>query len=286
MAKKSESNPDAKGDKAAKAGAGGGTGKDGGAKGGARDAAAKGGGAKADAAKGAKGGGAEKAAKGGGAEKGGGAGAKAPAAAGAAAGGEAAAGAKAGAKRVPKEYVPRLKRRYLEEVVPKLKQEFGIANTMAVPRLERISLNMGMGEAIQNIKILDDAVDEMTALAGQRPTVTRAQKSIAAFKLRAGMPIGCRVTLRGERMWEFLDRFISVALPRVRDFRGVSPKSFDGRGNYTMGIRDHLIFIEIDYNKVERPKGMNVTFVTTAGNDERALYLLRELGMPFARQAG
>jgi large subunit ribosomal protein L5 len=180
-------------------------------------------------------------------------------------------------------YVPRLKQRYREEVVPKLKREFGIENAMAVPRLERISLNMGMGEAIQNIKILDDAVEEMAALAGQHPTVTRAQKSIAAFKLRAGMPIGCRVTLRGQRMWEFLDRFISVALPRVRDFRGVSPKSFDGRGNYTMGIRDHLIFLEIDYNKVERPKGMNVTIVTTAGNDERALYLLRELGMPFAR---
>jgi large subunit ribosomal protein L5 len=180
-------------------------------------------------------------------------------------------------------YVPRLRHRYLEEVVPKLKREFGIENAMAVPRLERISLNMGMGEAIQNIKILDDAVDEMSALAGQRPTITRAQKSIAAFKLRAGMPIGCRVTLRGARMWDFLDRFISTALPRVRDFRGVSPKSFDGRGNYTMGIRDHLIFLEIDYNKVERPKGMNITIVTTAGNDERALYLLRELGMPFAR---
>ena len=182
-----------------------------------------------------------------------------------------------------KAYVPRLRHRYVEEVVPKLKREFGIENTMAVPRLERISLNMGMGEAIQNIKILDDAVEEMAALAGQRPTVTRAQKSIAAFKLRAGMPIGCRVTLRGARMWDFLDRFISTALPRVRDFRGVSPKSFDGRGNYTMGIRDHLIFLEIDYNKVERPKGMNITIVTTAGNDERALYLLRELGMPFAR---
>ncbi len=198
--------------------------------------------------------------------------------------GQAAEAAAGGGKRQPKPaYVPRLRRRYLEDVVPKLKQEFGIKNTMAVPRLERISLNMGMGEAIQNIKILDDAVEEMGALAGQRPTVTRAQKSIAAFKLRAGMPIGCRVTLRGERMWEFLDRFISVALPRVRDFRGVSPKSFDGRGNYTMGIRDHLIFLEIDYNKVERPKGMNITIVTTAGNDERALYLLRELGMPFAR---
>jgi large subunit ribosomal protein L5 len=191
--------------------------------------------------------------------------------------------AEAGKGSPKKTYVPRLRHRYLEEVVPKLKREFGIENAMAVPRLERISLNMGMGEAIQNIKILDDAVDEMTALAGQRPTITRAQKSIAAFKLRAGMPIGCRVTLRGARMWDFLDRFISTALPRVRDFRGVSPKSFDGRGNYTMGIRDHLIFLEIDYNKVERPKGMNITIVTTAGNDERALYLLRELGMPFAR---
>jgi large subunit ribosomal protein L5 len=196
----------------------------------------------------------------------------------------AAAAAPAEAGKGPRQaYVPRLRHRYLEEVVPKLKREFGIENTMAVPRLERISLNMGMGEAIQNIKILDDAVDEMSALAGQRPTITRAQKSIAAFKLRAGMPIGCRVTLRGARMWDFLDRFISTALPRVRDFRGVSPKSFDGRGNYTMGIRDHLIFLEIDYNKVERPKGMNITIVTTAGNDERALYLLRELGMPFAR---
>jgi large subunit ribosomal protein L5 len=180
-------------------------------------------------------------------------------------------------------YVPRLKQRYLDEVVPKLKSEFSIENNMAVPRLERVSLNMGIGEARENIKVLDDAVAEMASLAGQQPTITRAQKSIAAFKLRAGMPIGCRVTLRGERMWEFLDRFIAVALPRVRDFRGVSPKSFDGRGNYTMGIRDHLIFPEIDYNTVERPKGMNITIVTTAGNDERALFLLRELGMPFAR---
>ncbi|HZF09859.1 MAG TPA: 50S ribosomal protein L5 [Thermoanaerobaculia bacterium] len=179
--------------------------------------------------------------------------------------------------------MPRLKKMYAEEIVPKLKKEFGIENIMAVPRIEKVSLNMGMGEAIQNIKILDDAVEEMSALAGQRPTVTRAQKSIAAFKLREGMPIGCRVTLRGERMWDFLDRLISVALPRVRDFRGVSTKSFDGRGNYTLGIRDHLIFQEVDYNKVERPKGMNITIVTTAGNDERAQYLLRQLGMPFPR---
>jgi len=192
--------------------------------------------------------------------------------------------APAGPVRVaPEGYVPRLKTQYAEQVVPKLKKEFGIDNIMAVPRIERISLNMGMGEAIQNVKILDDAVEEMTALAGQRPTVTRAQKSIAAFKLREGMPIGARVTLRGNRMWEFLDRLISIALPRVRDFRGIPTKSFDGRGNYTLGIRDHLIFPEVDYNRVDRPKGMNITIVTTAGNDERALYLLRELGMPFTR---
>jgi len=186
-------------------------------------------------------------------------------------------------RETPEGYIPRLKTRYAEEVVPKIRKEFGIENIMAVPRIERIALNMGMGEAIQNIKVLDEAVEEMGSLAGQRPTVTRAQKSIAAFKLREGMPIGCRVTLRGVRMWEFLDRLISVALPRVRDFRGISAKSFDGRGNYTMGVRDHLIFPEIDYNKVEKPKGMNITIVTTAGNDERAQFLLRELGMPFQR---
>jgi large subunit ribosomal protein L5 len=184
---------------------------------------------------------------------------------------------------LPEGYVPRLKRRYQEEVVARLQKEFGIDNVMAVPKLEKISVNMGVGEAIQNIKILDDAVEELAALAGQRPVITRAQKSIAAFKLRAGMPIGARVTLRGSRMWEFLDRLISVALPRVRDFRGVSTKSFDGRGNYTLGVRDQLIFPEIDYNKVEKAKGMNITIVTTAGNDERALFLLRELGMPFQR---
>jgi large subunit ribosomal protein L5 len=194
-----------------------------------------------------------------------------------------AAGSSAPARPTPEGYEPRLKRRFLDEIVPKLQAEFGIDNIMAVPRIEKVSLNMGVGEAIQNVKILDDAVEEMTALAGQRPTVTRAQKSIAAFKLRAGMPIGCRVTLRGERMWEFLDRLLTIALPRVRDFRGVSAQSFDGRGNYTMGIRDHLIFPEIDFNSVERPKGMNITIVTTAGNDERALYMLRELGVPFAK---
>lgn len=181
-------------------------------------------------------------------------------------------------------YVPRLKRRYKEEVAPKLKQEFGLENPMAVPRLEKISLNMGVGEAVQNIKILDDAVEELSALAGQRPTITRAQKSIASFKIREGMPIGCRVTLRGNRMWEFLDRLISVALPRVRDFRGVSNRSFDGRGNYTLGIREHTIFPEIDLNKVDKVKGINVTIVTTAGNDERARFMLKEFGMPFVRR--
>jgi len=180
-------------------------------------------------------------------------------------------------------YVPRLKARYDEEVVPKLRQEFGIDNPMAVPRIVKVALNMGVGEAIQNIKILDDAVDEMAALAGQRPMITRAHKSIANFKLREKMPIGARVTLRGARMWDFLDRLISVALPRVRDFRGLPTRSFDGRGSYTLGITDHLIFPEIDYSKVERSKGMNVTIVTTAGNDERALFMLRELGMPFRR---
>ncbi len=179
-------------------------------------------------------------------------------------------------------YMPRLRQRYQEEIVPKLQSEFGIDNIMAVPRIEKIVLNIGMGEATQNIKLLDDAVVELAEIAGQRPTITRARKSIAAFKVREGMPIGCRVTLRGDRMWDFLDRLLSMALPRVRDFRGVSGKAFDGRGTYTLGVRDHLIFPDLNSNKVERSKGMNVTIVTTAGNDERAYYLLRELGMPFA----
>jgi len=191
--------------------------------------------------------------------------------------------AKKSESAVGESYVPRLKKRYREEVVPRLRKEFGIDNAMAIPRLEKIVLNMGLGDAIQNIKTLDDGVEELAAIAGQRPSVRRARKSIASFKLREGMPIGCSVTLRGDRMWEFMDRLISIALPRVRDFRGVPTKSFDGRGNYTLGVRDHLIFQEIDYNKVERSKGMNVTFVTTAGNDEQAMHLLRELGVPFAR---
>jgi len=197
--------------------------------------------------------------------------------------GKVAAAATGPSAPLPEGYVPRLKQRYQDEIVARIQKEFGIDNVMAVPKIEKISLNMGVGEAIQNIKILDDAAEELASLAGQRPTITRAQKSIAAFKLRQGMPIGARVTLRGTRMWEFLDRLITVALPRVRDFRGISTKSFDGRGNYTLGVRDQLIFPEIDYNKVEKAKGMNITIVTTAGNDERALFLLRELGMPFQR---
>lgn len=194
------------------------------------------------------------------------------------AGAKAAAGARGG-----NGYIPRLKTRYSEEIVEKLRGEFGIENVMAVPRLEKIVLNMGLGEATQNIKILDTAVDELAQVAGQQPTITRAKKSIAAFKVREGMPIGCRVTLRGNRMWNFLDRLIATALPRVRDFRGVPDGSFDGRGNYTLGVRDHLIFPDLDYNKVERSKGLNITIVTSAKNDEQAFYLLRELGMPFAR---
>ncbi len=177
-------------------------------------------------------------------------------------------------------YTPRLQRRYLDEVRPKLQKEFGIGNVMAAPRLDKISLNKGLGEARSHIKVLENAVEELALIAGQRPAITRAKKSIAAFKLREGMPIGCRVTLRRDRMWHFLDRLVTVALPRVRDFRGIGKKSFDGRGSYTMGIRDHLIFPEVD--KTDGAKGMNITIVTTAKNDEQAQFLLRELGLPFA----
>jgi len=177
----------------------------------------------------------------------------------------------------------RLKERYTKEVRKKIQDEFGIKNVMAVPRVEKIVLNMGMGEAIANAKILDAAVDELGQITGQKPVITRAKKSIAAFKLREGVPIGTMVTLRGEKMYEFLDRLINVALPRVRDFRGVATRAFDGRGNYTLGIRDHFIFPEIDIAKVEKSKGMNITIVTTAKNDEQARFLLRELGMPFGK---
>ena len=177
----------------------------------------------------------------------------------------------------------RLQDKYRKEVIAVLRKEFGIENPMAIPRIEKVVLNMGVGEAITNVKIVEQAADELTKIAGQKAVITRAKKSIATFKLREGMPIGCRVTLRGDRMYEFLDRLLNVALPRVRDFRGVPTRAFDGRGNYTLGIRDHLIFPEIDPTKVDRSKGLNVTIVTTAGTDDRARVLLRELGMPFGR---
>ncbi|HEY9284173.1 MAG TPA: 50S ribosomal protein L5 [Pyrinomonadaceae bacterium] len=178
----------------------------------------------------------------------------------------------------------RLRERYTKEIAPALAKEFEIANAMAVPRLEKIVINMGMGEAVANSKVIDTAADELRAIAGQKPVVTKAKKSIAQFKLRQGMPIGTMVTLRGDRMYEFLDRLVSVALPRVRDFRGVSPKAFDGRGNYTLGIRDQLIFPEIDFNKVDKTRGMNISIVTTARDDEQARALLKALGMPFRQQ--
>jgi len=178
---------------------------------------------------------------------------------------------------------PRIKVRYLEEAVPKLKKEFGYTSAMQVPKLEKIVVNMGVGDAIQNIKILDGAVEELTAISGQKAVVRKAKKSVAQFKLRTGMPIACMVTLRGSRMWEFFDRLVTLSLPRVRDFRGVPSKSFDGRGNYTLGLRDQLVFQEIDYSKVEKIKGMNVTFVTTAPNDAEARALLAYLGMPFRK---
>ena len=177
----------------------------------------------------------------------------------------------------------RFKEKYEQEVIPKLRKEFGITNPMAIPRVMRVVCNIGLGEAPRQPKLLDTALDELTAIAGQKPVVRRARRSIAQFKLRAGMQIGCSVTLRRDRMYEFLDRLVNIALPRVRDFRGLSPKGFDGRGNYTMGIRDHLIFPEIDYTKVEHPKGMNVTVVTTAETDDQARYLLQELGFPFVK---
>ena len=175
----------------------------------------------------------------------------------------------------------RLRDKFEKEVAPVLMKEFDFKNPMAVPRLHKIVVNMGVGEATQNAKLLDPAANELTQIVGQKPVITRAKKSIAAFKVREGMPIGVMVTLRGDRMYEFLDRLVNVALPRVRDFRGVSTKSFDGRGNYTLGLRDQLVFPEIDYAKVDKLKGMNVTIVTTAKTDDQARALLRGLGMPF-----
>jgi large subunit ribosomal protein L5 len=184
---------------------------------------------------------------------------------------------------MPTHAEPRIKARYVAEVAAKLKEEFGYTSAMQIPSLQKIVINMGVGDAIQNIKVLDVAVEELTAIAGQKAVVRKAKKSVAQFKLREGMPIACMVTLRGPRMWEFLDRLVSLSLPRVRDFRGVPTKSFDGRGNYTLGLKDQLIFQEIDYSRVEKIKGMNITFVTSAPTDPEARALLAHLGMPFRK---
>jgi len=176
----------------------------------------------------------------------------------------------------------RLREHYTKNVLPELMKEFGYKNIMAVPKIEKISLNIGLGEATGNPKLMDGAVNELGQIAGQRPVICKAKKSIAAFKLRENMPIGCMVTLRGDRMYEFLDRLINVSLPRVRDFRGISSKAFDGRGNYTLGLKDQLIFPEIDYNKVEKTKGLNICVTTTARTDAEGLALLKQMGLPFA----
>jgi len=192
---------------------------------------------------------------------------------------------KAAAKPKPKpeKFGARLRDFYRAECVPKMMQEFHYRSPMQVPRVEKIIINMGLGEAIQNIKLLESASQELTAISGQKPVVTRARRSIAAFKLREGMPIGCMVTLRRDRMYHFLDKLVSVVLARVRDFRGVSDRAFDGRGNYTLGIKEQIIFPEIDYDKIDKVRGMNITIVTTAPTDEQGRYLLRLLGLPFRK---
>ena len=182
-------------------------------------------------------------------------------------------------------YKPRLKVRFDEEVRGRLKEQFTYSSAMKVPRIEKITLNMGVGDAKVNARALDKAIDELTIIAGQRAQMTRAKRSIAGFKIREGMPIGAKVTLRGARMWEFLDRLVSIALPRIRDFRGLSPASFDGRGNYSLGVREQIIFPEIDYDDVETIRGLDVTITTTADTDEEGLALLRELGLPFRAEA-
>ncbi|MDW7674955.1 MAG: 50S ribosomal protein L5 [Bacillota bacterium] len=178
----------------------------------------------------------------------------------------------------------RMKEFYQNEIAPKMMEKFGYKNIMEIPRLEKVVVSMGVGEAIQNSKALDGAVEDMTTITGQKPLVTKAKKSIAGFKLREGMSIGTKVTLRGTKMWEFTDKLLNVALPRVRDFRGVSPKAFDGRGNYTLGVKEQLIFPEIEYDKVDKVRGMNIVFVTTAKTDEESRELLKLLGMPFREQ--
>ena len=179
------------------------------------------------------------------------------------------------------DYEPRLRNKYKDEIVPQLMKDFGFKNVMQVPKLERIVVNMGLGEAVQNAKLIESAAEELKAITGRKPVITRAKKSIASFKLREGMPIGVMVTLRGEQMYDFLDRLVSIALPRTRDFKGISPKAFDGRGNYTLGIREQIVFPEINYDRIDRIKGMNVTLVTTAETDEQGRALLKSLGMPF-----
>jgi large subunit ribosomal protein L5 len=179
------------------------------------------------------------------------------------------------------DYEPRLRNKYKDEIVPQLMKDFGFKNIMQVPKLDRIVVNMGLGEAVQNAKLIESAAEELKAITGRKPVITRAKKSIASFKLREGMPIGVMVTLRGEQMYDFLDRLVSLALPRTRDFKGISPKAFDGRGNYTLGIREQIVFPEINYDKIDRIKGMNVTLVTTAETDEQGRALLKSLGMPF-----
>jgi len=178
----------------------------------------------------------------------------------------------------------RLQEKFRDELVPQLMQDFGYSNVMQVPKLQKIVVNIGLGEAVQNAKAIDAAVGDLTMITGQKPVVTRAKKSIAAFKLREGMPIGAMVTLRGVRMYEFLDRLVAISLPRVRDFRGVSPNSFDGRGNYTLGLREQLLFPEIDYDKIDKTRGLEMSFVTTARNDDEGRRLLTLLGMPFAKK--
>jgi large subunit ribosomal protein L5 len=180
----------------------------------------------------------------------------------------------------------RLKDRYKQDVIPALKKEFGYRNVMAVPKIQKVVVNMGLGEATSNIKIIDTGADELGRITGQRPVTRRSKKSISQFKVRKGQPVGTMVTLRGDRMWEFLDRLMNIALPRVRDFKGVSPKGFDGRGNYTLGLRDQLLFPEIDYMKVDKARGMNVSVVTTAKTDEEARKLLQFMGMPFRQSQG
>jgi large subunit ribosomal protein L5 len=175
----------------------------------------------------------------------------------------------------------RLRERYRQQMVPALMKRFGYRNVLQVPRLEKVVINMGLGEAVANVKIIDNAVEELAVISGQRPIITRAKKSEASFKLRAGMPIGCKVTLRGDRMYEFLDRFLNIALPRIRDFRGVSPHSFDGRGNYALGVKEQLIFPEVKYDKVDMVRGMDICIQTTARNDEEAKALLEHVGFPF-----